>query len=483
MNKRLKAFITMGTSSAFQVLLNLVKTKYIAIMLGTYGMGITSYINNIIGTITAYTNLGLNNGIIKEISANKDEKEKINKIINSVYCLTSLVALVSVLILIIFPSLLNLKLINIDLKYVYFATIFIAVLSTTITMISTAIINGFSEIKFLGTVNVLSNIAALIINVIAIFYYGLSGAIFSIALTSLSTSLLFIYYVSRSARINDIKLTYKISNVKFIMLKPLFKYGAVVITTSLMTNYSMLFMRKIIINSLGIEYNGLFQSIWAMCNQYLSLVLSSLGVYYLPTLCSKRNNNEIIEEINSTLSLILKVVLPIIIMVTLFRNLAMNVLYSHEFNTASKYIPIFLIADYFKVIFWTLSMPIYSLPNFKLQIISEILYDLIMILMPLLLINKLGMFSIGLGYLISQIILVIFILISFKKIISLKINRKNKKLILSSIGVLLIITTAVYVLGNIQVIILACFLLIFWAKLNISKSELNEIINTLKKRG
>ena len=69
----LKGTSIFGGVQIFQILINLIRGKFVAMFLGPAGMGAASLFNSSSGTLIQLSSLGLNLAFVKEIAANKDD--------------------------------------------------------------------------------------------------------------------------------------------------------------------------------------------------------------------------------------------------------------------------------------------------------------------------------------------------------------------------------------------------------------------------
>lgn len=472
MGNRLKAFLTMGISSIIQVIINIIRTKLVAILLGTMGVGITSLLNNFVSTITSFTSLGLGNGIIKEISKQKHNPKHIKEVEITSYIITLILSIIAILAIFLFSKSISIQTMK-DSSYSNYVIICsFAIPFITLNTLNLSVINGFSSIKNLAQANIMSSLVNLVISVILIYFLKLDGAIYAIFINSIITCIVYFIYGKKTFEDNNITYKFELKYFNLAVMRPLFKYGIVVIVTSLMTNIALLGVRSVILNNLGIDYNGIFQSIWALCNQYMLLILSSMGIYYLPKLCSKNSNSEIVNEMNETLNLVLKLVVPTILIVLNFRYFMIRALYSNEFLIAVEIIPLFLIGDFFKTIQWCICMPLYSIPKLKMQVLLEFIYDFILFTISFILIKKVGLLGIGFAYLFSQIVLVIIEYAYLKKIIDFKYTKSNIFLISVSFLVIFIPCIATYYLDQYLNYLISVLAIIIWSVMCIKKTEI-----------
>ncbi|WP_278246046.1 oligosaccharide flippase family protein [Clostridium pasteurianum] len=232
-----------------------------------------------------------------------------------------------------------------DKKYIYIAMFSIPFL--TFNQINIALINGFKKIKILGLANIFSSIITLTISVVLTYFYGLEGAIISIFVTAVITSLVY-WYLGRS---NDDRIIKGIRGFYDLsLLKILIKYSIIALYTMFISNMYILLIRKIIISKMGMDSAGIFQADWSLINQYLGLVLSSLGVYLIPTLCSLKTKKEMNDVLNSTLKIILLIAMPIMLCIIIFGKIVIILFYSNKFLEAANILPLFVLGDILKCI-------------------------------------------------------------------------------------------------------------------------------------
>lgn len=479
-SKRLKSIFGMGFASMVQVMVNIVRVKIIAVLLGTIGVGITSLINNFMSTVIPLTSLGLNQGIIKALNDDINDEERIKKIQATSYITTMLISIILSIIVLIIPDLV-VKRDNVNLSnYIYILAI-LSIPFLTLNQINISIINGFKLIKELGLANVISSIISLIISVYLTYKFKLNGAVLSIFVSSVLITL--VYW--KLGRTNDIKLKYSFSMFDYdiSVLKYLVKFGVMSIFVGFITNYSVLLVRKIIVKNLGIDAVGVFQADWALINQYLGLVLSSIGVYLIPTLCSLRLNEEIVDELNATLNIMIKIIVPIMSLLILLSHPIIVLLYSNKFSSASVLLPLFIIGDFFKLIAWVIGSTFWTIPKLgKLAFINGV-NSIILVIMTLLLTNKLGLYGIALAYIIQNAVELAYNYFILKKDISLRFYKINKKNITISFTVLIINIVCNELIHSFAInLVITSTLLVIWILIMIKKDDLRHLKNLLRRQ-
>jgi len=478
MNKRIKAFFSMGVVSIFQILLNVIRSKLTAVILGTYGIGLLSVINNIMGIGQTASNLGMGTGILKKISDDTNSKEEIENVISTSY-ITSVISSTLVLIMmIIFSKQISIRNFDNTKYYKYIIIIAFSILITTFNSIDAAIINGFKEIRIISRVAILTSIANVISSVFFIYFLKIDGAIYSIIAMSVIGYAINFIALKVVLNKNDMQFRISFSKFKIKILKTLIAFGAITICSLLFSNVSMLLIKTTITKELGMEFNGIFQAVWAIMNQYIGIIFSSCAIYYFPTLCSLKTNEERIDEMNRTLEMLLLVIVPLFIGIMLFKNVIINLLYSKEFALSADLLSIFIIGDYFKVIAWTMGFVLAPINKLKEFIAIEFFANLFFTVASIVLLNKFGsLYGIAYAYVALNILLCITYYIYLKRKMDFHFKFYAKKIMTISFLVL----TACYVIIEFTTLkyiyqwILIFFIFALWAKLIMDKEKIAKI--------
>ena len=102
----LKGTALFGGVQVFNIIINLIRGKLVAILLGPDGMGISSLLFASANTIQQFSSLGINLSAVKEISNAKENEntQQISFIIKVIHRLLQITAIIGALFAILFSS-------------------------------------------------------------------------------------------------------------------------------------------------------------------------------------------------------------------------------------------------------------------------------------------------------------------------------------------------------------------------------------------
>ena len=117
-------------------------------------------------------------------------------------------------------------------------------------------------------------------------------------------------------------------------------------------------VRTQLIRTLGLEANGIYQAVFAIASNYLSVPINALSTYALPKISQTLDNvKEINAEVNRNLKVAFIVNTPAIMFVLLASGLLVRVLFSSKFLGAVGLFPWQIAGDYCKFITFAIGAP------------------------------------------------------------------------------------------------------------------------------
>ena len=117
----------------------------------------------------------------------------------------------------------------------------------------------------------------------------------------------------------------------------------------------------VIARTLDLHALGLFAAAWAITNRLPALVYQTLNIYAMPRLSSLGNDwNAITREQNEALRLGLTLMAPILCLAIAASPWLVPILLSHAFLPAARILEIMFVGELLSVVFWTLSMGLFS---------------------------------------------------------------------------------------------------------------------------
>ncbi len=195
----MKATSLFGGVQVFQIIIQVIRSKFVAVLIGPTGMGIAGLLSSTLGLIGSLTEFGLGISAVKDIAAANETGDQ-NRIVSVVTVFRRLVwitgTLGSVVTLILSRWLSQLVFGNHDFTLA-FILISITLLFTQLTSGQMALLQGMRKLQYLAKANLTGSALGLIVTVPLYFFLGIEGIVPGIIVTSVISLALSWFYSSK----------------------------------------------------------------------------------------------------------------------------------------------------------------------------------------------------------------------------------------------------------------------------------------------
>ena len=287
----LKVTTLFGGVQGLNILLNLLRTKFVAILLGPEGVGLNSIYNETRELVHSTTNLGLDVSGVRGISQAfeqytiADDTEKYyywTKVCEQVTLLRSWVLLLSLfgmLTCIVLSTPLSLFTFG-DYTHVWqFVILSPAVAFSTITCGEMAVMKGLRSIKSLAKVSVINVVFALITTIPIYYFLGIDGVLPGLLAFTFATML-----ITLTFGFKEHPLSLAFSRKKLTAGKLMLGIGTVVVVTEGISHLVILGIQSYLNNVASLHAVGLYNAAYTMTMTYAGMVFASMATDYFPRL-------------------------------------------------------------------------------------------------------------------------------------------------------------------------------------------------------
>jgi O-antigen/teichoic acid export membrane protein len=398
----LKATSLIGGLQVFIIIVNIVKSKLIAVLLGPSGFGLFGVLTSTLGLISGFTNFGLSVSAVKNIT----ESSKIsNEVIGESIYVISKVALVTGLfgmfIAVFFSDTISqVAFGNLDYS-IWIKILSVTILINQLTIYRTSLFQGLGQIKLLIKASFCGSIVSLIFSIPFFYFFNNYSILATILISSIVAYFFSVYF--------EKKLNIKILVLKFNQLLPqsidLIKIGFF-ISLSLLLGTLSSYLTQLVIAKLGnIKQVGLYLAGFAIINNYVGIIFSAMSTEYYPRLTLNAKNLKLSNlTINQQSSIVLLVLSPLLILFLTFINLIILILYSNDFLVLNQMMYWAAIGIYFKCLGWPIAYYFLAAGASKLYFVNELFAVIYSFIFSILGYYFFGLVGLGYAYLATQIL-------------------------------------------------------------------------------
>lgn len=334
------------------ILINLVRNKFMALLIGAGGIGFNSLLISVQNFASQCTNLGISFGAVPKLS-DYYEQERQNELTNyiQVIRLWSLIAsLLGFLFCVIISPLVNSYSFTWGNHTLHYAMLGLSVAMLAITGGETAILKATRRLKALACVQVYTAIISLFISIPIYYFFHDSGILPVIVLIAAMSMLTTIFY---SYRFYPLHFHFNPHQMKegadMIVLGMAFILAAAIGTGAEMAIRAFLNVEG------GLYEVGLYNIGYLLTITYAGLVFTSMETDYFPRLSAiSKNVAKTNEMVNKQMEVSLMLLSPLLVMLLTALPVLVPLLFSEEFLPVVAMAQVAVLAMYFKV----LSLPI-----------------------------------------------------------------------------------------------------------------------------
>ncbi len=421
-----KATSLFGGVQVYQILIGIIKQKFVAILLGTTGMGIQGLYQSAIQMVQSLTSMGLAQSAVRDVSeANgAGDAHRIGRTVAIVRRLVWITGLLGMIATIVLSPVLSKTSFG-DYRYIFpFIILSIILLLDQICVGQKVVLQGMRRLKYLAKASAIGVTVGLFVSVPLYYLMGTKGIVPALIATSL-TALLLSWYYSQKVEIEKVVVTTKEAlHGGGIMLKL-----GIAMSINAILGTGLAFVLQAFIRYVGnVEQVGLYAAGFAIMNTYVGMVFNAMSTDYFPRLSAVNNDNERCRVIiNQQGEIAVLILAPIIISCIILMPSLIKVIYSEDFLPANEYISWAILGLMFKAASFAISYVFLAKAESKVFIINETITKIYMISMELLGYYFFDLVGLGVAFLLTYFIYSIQVYIIARRMYGFSFTYSFKK--------------------------------------------------------
>jgi O-antigen/teichoic acid export membrane protein len=433
----LRVSFSYGFLQIFQIGINIVKTKFIAIILGPSGVGISNLFHSTTGVIASLANNGLTTSAIKEIA---DSESKSNEIeaglkISAFKKLLIITGFLCFILCFFLAPFLSNNAFDSD-EYIYsFQILSIGLFINQVSSGYGVLLRSRRLTKKIIISTIISSLFSLIISIPILYYFNFRGIVPSIIITSL-INLLVLKIFTKELFFKSVKLSYKEA---ISIGKSMISSGFFVSLSSLFSSIvSYIFISYLSRNS-SVDIVGFYSAGFAILNTYVGLIFNSMAQDFYPRLSSKiKSQEEVKTTLANQMDIAILLIVPLLIGMIFFNEIFIEILYTDEFLVMSQMIIFASVGILCKIPTWATAFFLLASGKFRIYFYLETFVLVLSLCLNIICFEFYGLMGLGIS---SSVTLVVSALVY---VVIAKIPIVQQTLSFIIIG-LLIICLCIYI--------------------------------------
>lgn len=366
-------------------------------------MGITGLFSSTIGIISAIIDLGISTSSIRDVSnANvSGDMDRISRVASILRTILWLTGLVGTLATIILSRILSQWSFGDERFTFHFVWLSITLLFKQLTNSHLIFLQGMRKFHYLAKANLYGNLLGLILTAPLYYFFGTSGIVPAMIITSVIVFILAFYFFRR-LKIRYINVTIKQS---FLETRNMIVLGMMISLSGLASMATGYLVRIFIQRTGGIEQVGLFTAGFAILNTYVGLIFSAMGTDYFPRLSSiSTDNSKCKIVINQQAEISLLFLAPMVLLFIILLKWIVVILYSSRFVPVNQMLLWAALGMFFKSASWAIAFVFMAKGRSILFFWNEILANTYVLILNIIGYFYFGLTGLGVSFMMAYLI-------------------------------------------------------------------------------
>lgn len=376
-----RAFTSLSLASGVSMAANLVRGKLAALFLGPAGVGIYNQLSLMWNLFQISGSLGAFSGLVQhgsEAMIAKDEAG-LRRLASTWWILLTVFSCVLAAVGALFsPAISNLLLSDHGAHSNLVALTLVSIPFAVSAQVYRALLSAARLVPQLVRAQIGSDVGGAIVFVALTPVLGLTGAIIGFATIHL------IFYVMTALSVRKMLggayVQPRASEFSWTVVRSNLGFGAIALATIALSNLSIIFVSRLLIDHYGIEASGIFSNAWRIASVYLGAVTTTAISYYLPTLNRAGTDEEMRRHVNAALRFYLYVLPLVMVAIMTAGEPIVRLILSGRFMAVAPILLLFVPAELMRVLAETINVPLYSRRMLRSFLIPYVLQAAIFII-------------------------------------------------------------------------------------------------------
>ena len=392
-----KATSLFGGVQVYQILIQIIKSKFVAVLLGPAGVGIMGLYQSGLHLVQQISSMGLAQSAVRDVSEANGTNviQRITKTITVVRKLVWFTGLLGLVLVICCSPLLSKASFNNYDYTIPFIILSITLLLDQLSAGQRVVLQGMRRLKDLAKCTTFGVTFGLLTSVPLYYWLGIDGIIPTLILNS-ACSLTLSWIYSRRIKIEKVQVTPKQTLEQG---KQMLVMGVSMSLSGIFASVVSYAIRGFIQGHGGVEQVGLYQAGFVIMTTYVGMVMNAIATDYYPRLAAiNKDNAKCSEAVSQQGEIGTMILAPMLSCCLVFMPFVLQILYSDKFLAANEYISWACLGMILRLAAWVVSYLYVAKAESKLFIILELCANLMYLIFSLLGYKFAGLTGLGIAF-------------------------------------------------------------------------------------
>lgn len=367
----LKSTSLIGGASVLNIVIGMVRTKFVAILLGPTGVGLLGMYSQVTALVSTGTEMGIGSSGVRQVAeaVGTDNDERIARTVITLRRAAWLTGILGMLVMIV---------LCVPISRITFAStdysLPIALLGVTLLLASitagqACVLRGTRRIPDIARITVGGALCGTLVSIPCFYLWGEQGIVVSLILSAVAT-LVISWWYARRVPIAPVIMSWheSLQEARALLTLGISFMGAALVNSA--TAYAIL---TLLIRQFGIAQVGIYQAAFSLSGVLVGFVLSAMGADYYPRLTAvAQDDARVYRMVNEQSQIAILLALPGLAAMMIFAPLVIHLFYASSFAMAVPILRWCIMGILGRVLSWPLGFVMLAKGKGKLFLVTEL---------------------------------------------------------------------------------------------------------------
>jgi PST family polysaccharide transporter len=393
----LKATALIGGSSVLNIAFGIVRTKAMAVLLGPAGVGLMGLYGSIADLTQSLAGLGVQNSGVRQIAeaVGSGDPERIARTVVVLKRVSVLLGILGAGLLVVFAKSISQVTFGSHQQAAGVALLSVAVFFRLVSAGQGALIQGMRRIQDLAAMTVVGALLGTVSSIPLVYFLREQGVVPSLVAVAAVSTLISWWFSRRvtidAPRVPVLQMAHEAA--------ALFKLGLAFMASGLMMMGSAYAVRIIVLQKVGFEATGMYQSAWTLGGLYVGFILQAMGADFYPRLTAVAGDNQACNRlVNEQARVGMLLGGPGAIATLTFAPVVVALFYTSQFGGAVEVLRWICLGVALRVITWPMGFIILAKGKQNIFFWSELAWTVVNVGLTWMCVSAFGLTGAGMAF-------------------------------------------------------------------------------------
>ena len=365
-----------GGSAFINILIGMIRTKFIAVLLGPTGIGLMGIYDSLTVTFSTFWGFGLSTSGVRQIAMVKNLNAPLKEaaVIKSLQTALFWLGMLGMFCMLLLSSLLSQWSFGNKDYTLAIAALSLTVLLNSIASGQNSVLQGCRCISVIAQKNTIGPLIATALVIPCYYFWRQNGIVIGMIIYTSVYLAISCYYV-RKQKLPSQAIAF---GKQFHEICTMLQLGCCLMISGFLTMLCNYIVIVLMVRYLGLSDRGIYQAAMTLSSILIGFVLNAMATDYYPRLSECIHHRaKLYESVNTQIAISILLGLPLLLGICIFSPIAILLLYTAEFAPTQYLIPFFLIGMLGKLFALPLGYIILARGEGRIYLFTEVVQNML----------------------------------------------------------------------------------------------------------